>query len=115
MTKTVVITAIVLVAIVMGLSSVVPMMPMAYAGGGAPRPSPTEGGCPGNFDLTSIASIGSNSLAARAKAVDKADGVADLFVCINTIVTPRGSHTIIIDNKVLNSSCVPPACGGGDG
>ncbi len=138
MNKTIAITAIVLVAVVMGMSSVVPMMQKAYAGAIPPDPpeppvcgpgthlengvcvidEPTEGACPGVFDLTSIATIAVNSLAARAEAVDKADGVADGFVCIETISTSNGDRFIIIDNKIpiaRGSTCdptIPPGCNG---
>ena len=90
MTKTLAITAIVLVAVVMGISSVVPMMPKTYAGLG-------EGDCPKGFDLELVISCTKRE---RAEFVDAADGVADGLVCIKEIKTPRGERTIIIDNHL---------------
>jgi len=94
MNRKLAITAIVLVAVVMGLSSVVPMMPMAYAG------VPLEGACPADFVLMEIISIEA-SIQARAIAIDEADGVPDELVCTKRIFSAHGHvRTIIIDNNI---------------
>jgi len=99
MTKTVAITAIVSIAVIMGMSSVVPMMSNAYAGALPPPPDP-EGVCPSDFQRVPSNVFPTAKLADRAQLIDEADGVADELVCTKTIITPRGVRTIIVDNNL---------------
>jgi len=99
LTKTLAITAIVLVAVIMGMSSVVPMMPKAYAG-----IDNFEGVCPSGFDLEAISDI---TFPTQAIVVEERNGVVDGFVCIKTVETPRGDRTIIVDNTVPFSAGPP--------
>jgi len=90
--KTLAITAIVLVAVVMGISAVVPMMPTAYA-------DPVEGRCPSDFVLVGIFSLPTD-LWARAGTIDRADGTIDSAVCKKVISTPQGDRIAIVDNNL---------------
>lgn len=94
------ITAIVsIVVIVMGMSSVVPMMPKAYAG-----INNFEGECPSGFGLEEITFI---TFPTQAIVVEERNGVVDGFVCTKTVETPRGERTIIVDNTVPFSAGPP--------
>jgi len=94
MNKTIVISAIALVAVIMGMSAIVPMIPKAYA-------AVLEGTCPPTFVLTAIADLPSE-LRAQAVAIDERDGIADRFVCIKIIDDPTSDddRTIIVDNNL---------------
>jgi len=95
MTKTIAITAIVLVAVVMGMSSVVTMMPNAYAG------VQREGFCPRDFAEQFTYNI-SRELRDQAQLIDGADGTLDFIVCVKEINAPRTQavRTIIVDNNI---------------
>ena len=92
MNKTLTITAIVLVAVVMGMSAVAPMMPTAYA-------VDPEGTCPQSFFSETIFSL-SSDLRVRAAAIDAADGTADGLVCIKIIRNAAEARFIIVDNNI---------------
>ncbi len=92
--KALAITAIVSVAVIMGMSAVAPAM--AIPGG-------AEGDCPKAFEKVTISDITDTAVRQQAEAVEAANGISDDTVCLKQPPNPRAPLRII-DNIIPSRS-----------